>query len=56
MSIPSPHNRPLRALLVEDNIDDAELIIRELRRGGYEPITRRVQTVADLTATLTNDS
>lgn len=56
MSIPSPHHRPLRALLVEDNIDDAELIIRELRRGGYEPITRRVQTVADLTATLTNDS
>ncbi len=30
--------------------------MRELRRGGYEPITRRVQTVADLTATLTNDS
>jgi signal transduction histidine kinase len=56
VSISSPHHRPLRALLVEDNVDDAELIIRELRRGGYEPITRRVQTVADLTATLTNDS
>jgi signal transduction histidine kinase len=56
VSIPFPHHRPLRALLVEDNVDDAELIIRELRRGGYEPTTRRVQTVADLTATLTNDS
>jgi DNA-binding NtrC family response regulator len=56
VSIPSPHHRPLRALLVEDNIDDAELIICELRRGGFEPLTRRVQTVADLTATLTNDS
>ncbi|HMC95739.1 MAG TPA: response regulator [Polyangia bacterium] len=48
--------RPLRALLVEDSADDAELVIRELRRGGYEPITRRVQTAVDLTATLTNDS
>jgi signal transduction histidine kinase/ActR/RegA family two-component response regulator len=48
--------RPLRALLVEDSADDAELVIGELRRGGYEPITRRVQTVADLTVALTGES
>jgi signal transduction histidine kinase len=48
--------KPLRALLVEDNVDDAELVIRELRRGGYEPITRRVQTAEDLSATLTGES
>jgi signal transduction histidine kinase len=49
-------SKPLRALLVEDNVDDAELVIRELRRGGYEPITRRVQTAADLTTTLTSET
>jgi signal transduction histidine kinase len=56
LSNASPHPKPLRALLVEDNADDAELVIRELRRGGYDPITHRVQTGPDLTATLTNDS
>jgi signal transduction histidine kinase len=55
VSIPSQNSKPLRALLVEDNVDDAELVIRELRRGGYEPTTRRVQTGPDLTATLTNE-
>jgi diguanylate cyclase (GGDEF)-like protein len=27
---------PLRALIVEDSADDAELLVRELRRSGYE--------------------
>jgi PAS domain S-box-containing protein len=40
--------RPLRALLVEDSIDDAALLVRELRRGGYEPTWERVDTVASL--------
>jgi hypothetical protein len=26
---------PLRILMVEDSADDAQLIIRELERGGY---------------------
>jgi signal transduction histidine kinase len=56
LSNESPNPKPLRALLVEDNADDAELVIRELRRGGYDPITHRVQTGPDLTATLTNDA
>ena len=36
--------RTLRLLLIEDNEDDAALILRELQRGGYEPIARRVET------------
>jgi PAS domain S-box-containing protein len=41
-------SRPLRALLVEDSADDAARLVRELRRGGYDPIWQRVDTVASL--------
>jgi PAS domain S-box-containing protein len=34
----------LRVLLVEDSEDDALLLARELRRGGYEPEMERVYT------------
>ncbi|MDD4179500.1 MAG: response regulator [Candidatus Margulisbacteria bacterium] len=34
----------LRVLLVEDSEDDAELILRELRRGGLKAIFARVDT------------
>ena len=43
---------PLRVLLVEDSEDDAALLLRELRRGGYEPDWRRVDTAAALAAAL----
>jgi PAS domain S-box-containing protein len=43
---------PLRVLLVEDDPDDAESILRELRRGGYQPDWLRVQTAAGLRAAL----
>jgi signal transduction histidine kinase len=46
----------LRTLLVEDNPDDAELLIRELRRGGLEPDFRRVDTARDLEAALTEQA
>lgn len=36
--------RPLRALLVEDNEDDALLVARELRKSGFTPATARVET------------
>ncbi|MBC7839594.1 MAG: PAS domain S-box protein [Nitrospiraceae bacterium] len=34
----------LRVLLIENNEDDAALILRELKCGGYEPVARRVET------------
>ncbi len=37
-------SRPLRVLLVEDSEDDAELLLRELRKAGYDPVSRRVDT------------
>ena len=38
----------LRVLLVEDSEDDAMLLLRELRRGGYQPLSRRVCTPKDM--------
>ena len=40
----------LRVLLVEDSLDDAELVMKELRRGGDEPTVRRVDAEEDLRA------
>ncbi len=36
--------RPLRVLLVEDSEDDAVLLLRQLRKGGYTPEYERVDT------------
>src|SRR5687768_302775 len=36
----------LRVLLVEDDETDALLVLRELRRGGFEPAHLRVQDAA----------
>src|SRR5207247_4864581 len=38
---------PLRILLAEDSEADAELIQRELKRGGLDFQSRRVQTESD---------
>ena len=35
---------PLRVLIIEDSEDDALLVLRELRKGGYEPQFERVET------------
>lgn len=43
---------PLRILLVEDSEDDAELVLRELRHGGYQPQSQRVETAEALAAAL----
>jgi hypothetical protein len=39
---------PLRVLLVEDSENDALLLLRELRRGGYEPLYERVSTPEEM--------
>ncbi len=45
----------LRVLILEDNPDDAELVLRELRRGGFEPAWERVETAEDFSAALTHE-
>lgn len=42
----------LRVLIAEDSIDDVLLLQRELRRGGYETVVRRVENAASLAAAL----
>src|SRR5262245_39130596 len=45
----------LRVLLIEDSEDDAELLVRELRRGGHDPKWKRVDTREALEAALTEE-
>jgi signal transduction histidine kinase len=48
--------KKLQVLIVEDDERDAALLIRELRRGGYEPIVQRVDTREDLRTALEKNS
>ncbi|MBI3994958.1 MAG: EAL domain-containing protein [Nitrospirae bacterium] len=43
---------PLRVLIVEDSEDDTAFLLRELRRGGYEPAYERVQTLEAMKAAM----
>lgn len=45
--------KPLNALIIEDSEDDTELLLRELRQGGYEPIHAQVETPEAMQAALT---
>ncbi|MBI2863891.1 MAG: response regulator [Chloroflexi bacterium] len=45
-------DKRLRVLVVEDSEDDAELLLRELRRGGYDPISERVDTAEAMSEAL----
>ncbi len=47
--------KPLRVLIVEDVENDAQLLLRELARGGYTVTSARVETDAQMTAALTNE-
>lgn len=40
-------NQPLRLLLLEDSVDDADLILRELRKEGWDFEARRVENERD---------
>ncbi len=48
--------RPLRLLLVEDSDDDEVLLLRELRRGGFQPKWVRVETRERFLAVLESDA
>ena len=44
--------KPLHVLIVEDSENDALLLIRELKRSGYEPVYERVYTAKGLSDAL----
>src|SRR5438132_11682437 len=44
--------KPLRVLVVEDSEDDTQLLLRELRRAGYDPMHERVESAAAMTSAL----
>ena len=45
-------SKPLQVLIVEDSPDQAQLLIHELRAGGYEPTYERVETAEAMVAAL----
>ncbi len=48
--------KPLRVLIVEDSENDAMLIMRQLRQGGYEPFYEQVATPEAMKAALATAS
>ena len=40
--------KAIRILIVEDSCNDAELLLRELRKGGFDPVHKRVETASDM--------
>ncbi|HYU16166.1 MAG TPA: PAS domain S-box protein, partial [Candidatus Acidoferrum sp.] len=47
--------KKLRALMVEDSEDDAELLLRELARSGYQVEHRRVETASAMRSALAEE-
>ena len=47
-------NKPINVLFLEDRETDAEIVIRELRRSGFSPKWKRVETEPDFLAELIN--
>ena len=52
----SPQLGSLRVLLLEDSAVDADLILHELRQGGYEPVARRVASSGEMLEALNDDA
>lgn len=44
--------KSLRVLIIEDSLDDIELLLHELRRGGYDPVYERVETASGMKVVL----
>lgn len=47
---------PVRVLIVDDSEDDTLLLVRELRRGGYDPTFLRVDSESSMAAALARDT
>ena len=48
--------KQLHVLIVEDSEDDARLLVRAMRRGGFEPVYERVETAEGVGAALENET
>ena len=48
-------NPPLRVLIIEDSEDDAELIVRLIKKGGYNVYYERIQTPEQMKNALDNN-
>ena len=49
---PAATRLPVRVLILEDRPEDAELMLHELRRDGFEPVWERLQTEVELLTAL----
>jgi diguanylate cyclase (GGDEF)-like protein/PAS domain S-box-containing protein len=45
----------LKVLVVEDSEEDTTLLLRQLRKGGYDPVCRRVETHNEMAEALNED-
>src|SRR5689334_3462647 len=50
------NENPLRVLIIEDSEDDTRLLLRQLKRGGYQPVHVRVDTASALAQQLTGQT
>lgn len=46
----------IKVLIVEDNEDDAFIVVREFKRGGYAPVFERVETPGAMLAALERET
>jgi len=49
-------NTPLHILIIEDSEDDTELLLRQIRKTGYEPKWQRVETAETMRNALNSES
>ena len=45
-------NERVRVLMIEDSEDDAALVVRELQRGGFDPVFKRVESAEGMRSAL----
>jgi len=45
----------IRVLIVEDSEDDAMLLLRQLRHGGYKPFSKRIDSAIEMEAALNEE-
>ena len=44
--------KPIRLLIVDDSLDDALLLVRQLKKGGYNPTHKQVDTAEAMSEAL----